>query len=158
MILCHHELIFGAQKNERALPLEEFFKLDQIYFPNPWTLESWRKLLFESSSEIYLSWLSDSNDRILGVLVYLLNLEDSFAHLVKVFVTDGAKRCGRARDLIHNSHTALKRLAVSRYFLEVEATNSAAIALYQHFSYAQIHRRADFYGPGRDALIMERSD
>lgn len=158
MILCHHELVLGSQKKELILPVEELFKLDQIYFPNPWTLESWQKLLFESSSGVYLSWLSDPQDQILGALVYLLNLEDSFAHLVKIFVIDEAKRDGRARELIQHSHTTLKRFAVSNYFLEVEATNRAAIALYRHFSYAQIHCRPNFYGEGRDALIMKRCD
>src|SRR5690606_26170581 len=158
MILCFHELVLSTQKEERALPLEEFCQLDQKYFPNPWTLESWQKLLFESNSEVYLSWISNSQSQILGVLVYLLNLEDSFAHLVKIFVADEAKRDGRARELIQNSHATLKRFAVSKYFLEVEATNKAAIALYKHFLYAQIHRKPNFYGEGRDALIMERRD
>ncbi len=41
-----------------------------------------------------------------------------------------------------------------RIYLEVEATNTAAIALYHRNGFTQVGRLVDYYGPGRDGLHM----
>jgi ribosomal-protein-alanine N-acetyltransferase len=41
--------------------------------------------------------------------------------------------------------------------LEVRADNSAARALYEGLGFAQVGRRRDYYGRGRDAVLMSRS-
>jgi len=42
--------------------------------------------------------------------------------------------------------------------LEVEWTNLAAIALYQRLGFEQLRVRRDYYGQGRDALILKLYD
>jgi ribosomal-protein-alanine N-acetyltransferase len=41
--------------------------------------------------------------------------------------------------------------------LEVAADNSSALALYLGHGFAETMRRRDYYGPGRDALVMEHA-
>jgi ribosomal protein S18 acetylase RimI-like enzyme len=38
----------------------------------------------------------------------------------------------------------------------VRADNAAAIALYRAYGFEQLAVRGDYYGPGRDAMIMRR--
>ena len=47
-------------------------------------------------------------------------------------------------------------MGAERMLLEVEVDNASAIALYDRFGFEPIARRTDYYGPGRDALVMSR--
>jgi ribosomal protein S18 acetylase RimI-like enzyme len=38
--------------------------------------------------------------------------------------------------------------------LEVEDGNEPALALYQQLGFVTLARRSNYYGPGRDALVM----
>jgi ribosomal protein S18 acetylase RimI-like enzyme len=48
------------------------------------------------------------------------------------------------------------REGAARMVLEVEHDNEPAIALYRGYGFRPIAARADYYGPGADAVIMER--
>lgn len=135
--------------------LKLFCELDHHYFPNPWELTSWQKLILESSHELHLSWATSETNEILGLCLFLLNLEDSFAHLVKIFTRDDIKRLGLGSELLSDAQQRLKELGVRKFYLEVESDNQAAIQLYLKFDYKKIHHRRDFYGNGRHADIME---
>ena len=47
-------------------------------------------------------------------------------------------------------------MGAGRMLLEVEVDNTSALALYDRFGFAPVGRRADYYGPGHHALVMER--
>ena len=49
---------------------------------------------------------------------------------------------------------AVRHLGARSVMLEVEWTNLGAIALYQRLGFEQVRVRRDYYGPGRDALIL----
>ena len=40
--------------------------------------------------------------------------------------------------------------------LEVATENTAAISLYENLGYSQISIRSNYYGSGRDALVMQK--
>ncbi len=132
-----------------------FCELDQLYFPNPWQIESWLQLLFASNHELALSWLENQDRQVIGLGLFLVNLEDSFAHLVKIFIHDDYKRNKLGTNLLSTQMERLKNASVTQFYLEVEATNQRAISLYQELGFKKIHHRKDFYGTGRGADIME---
>lgn len=135
-----------------------YFELDQKYFPNPWTLENWDKLLNHSTQDIYLSHALSDQGQVVAFILYLLNPTDHFAHLVKILSVPDIQRQGLALEILRRSEEELRQLKMNHFFLEVEANNAAAIGLYQKCGYRRIHTQRDFYGTGRDALIMERRD
>ena len=49
-----------------------------------------------------------------------------------------------------------RRRKVSRVLLEVRENNLAAQKLYGHHGFASMGRRRSYYGPGLDAVVMER--
>ncbi len=44
----------------------------------------------------------------------------------------------------------------TRMLLEVEHTNAPAITLYGGYGFREVSKRPDYYGPGADALVLER--
>ena len=138
--------------------LLSFYELDQKYFPNPWTIDNWDKLLNHSAQDIYLGHIQSEQAQVIGFILYLLNPTDHFAHLVKVLSVPDVVRNGLGHQMLTRSEDELRQLQITHFFLEVEADNTPAIGLYQKCGYQRIHTQRDFYGNGRDALIMERRD
>jgi ribosomal-protein-alanine N-acetyltransferase len=60
------------------------------------------------------------------------------------------------QDLLTSMVDLLTAQGVDRVYLEVDRTNSAAIALYERLGFQTTDTRRDYYGPGRDALHMRR--
>ena len=48
----------------------------------------------------------------------------------------------------------LKRRGINKVFLEVEHDNAPAIALYEKFGFVRYGLRRDYYGQGKDAVLM----
>ncbi|MCR4730058.1 MAG: ribosomal protein S18-alanine N-acetyltransferase [Saccharofermentans sp.] len=48
----------------------------------------------------------------------------------------------------------LKAQGITKVFLEVEHDNAPAIALYKRSGFADYGYRRDYYGPGKDAVLM----
>ena len=75
------------------------------------------------------------------------------AEILTLAVVPHARRRGLARALLDR---ALAALGDAPLFLEVSAENAAALALYGAAGFEACGRRRDYYGPGRDALLLRR--
>jgi ribosomal-protein-alanine N-acetyltransferase len=80
------------------------------------------------------------------------------ADLHRVVVAPAYRRRGVALRMVRAGLLAVRHLGARAVMLEVEWTNEAAIALYQRLGFEQLHVRHDYYGPGRDALILKLYD
>lgn len=78
------------------------------------------------------------------------------ADLHRVSVAATARRRGVATALWLAARDEAERRGADRVLLEVEEDNAAARAAYVRWGFAIIARRRDYYGPGRDALVMQR--
>lgn len=78
------------------------------------------------------------------------------ADIQTLAVHPGYRGRGIARDLLGRLLTTADASHCTEVLLEVRADNSAAIALYESHGFEVIARRASYYGPGLDALIMRR--
>jgi ribosomal-protein-alanine N-acetyltransferase len=63
---------------------------------------------------------------------------------------------GLGRRLVVALLEEARRRKVSRVLLEVRENNVAAQRLYRHQGFASVGRRGGYYGPGLDAVVMER--
>lgn len=77
------------------------------------------------------------------------------ADLLRVVVAPQARGRGIGRQLVQAGVVATAERGAERALLEVDADNTAARALYAGFGFAEIDRRRNYYGAGRDAVIME---
>lgn len=78
------------------------------------------------------------------------------AELLTLAVVPAWRRLGVGRRLLEDCLAALARAGVGRIFLEVAADNTAARGLYSAAGFRPVGRRRDYYGPGRDALVLAR--
>ncbi|QIK71391.1 GNAT family N-acetyltransferase [Propioniciclava coleopterorum] len=87
-----------------------------------------------------------------GVIAF--SVAGDTADLNRVIVAPDARRAGVARRLVLAGLTWAAEAGASQVMLEVEADNAAARALYDHVGFVALATRANYYGPGRDALVM----
>ena len=50
----------------------------------------------------------------------------------------------------------LALMKIRKVFLEVEVDNAPAIALYEKAGFERYGQRRDYYGPGKDAVLMTK--
>ena len=97
-----------------------------------------------------ISPLMPAPDTVL-VFIFLWNVD-----LHRIVVAPSRRRLGLARAMLVAGLQWAIREGAARMVLEVEHDNEAAIALYRGHGFRPIAARADYYGPGADAVVMER--
>jgi ribosomal-protein-alanine N-acetyltransferase len=81
------------------------------------------------------------------------------SEILTLGVTPAARRRGMAKNLVFKGAEAAADAGAAVMFLEVNATNNAAIALYKGLGFAEIGRRKAYYvaphGMREDALVLK---
>ena len=126
--------------------------LDLKYFPKPWGPESWENI-FEESCERFIL-VDKRDDRVLGFILFELNVVDSFAHLIKILVNPESRGAKIGKNLLNEAMKLLKERGISHFFLEVEEENNVARNLYESVGFKMIHKKKHFYSNGGSAIIM----
>ena len=97
------------------------------------------------------------------ILAYgVLLLAPREAQLLNLTVAAGARRQGLGRALLKRFLADARLRGAEQCFLEVRASNNAAIALYAGEGFAAVARRVAYYPPAatkerEDALVMRRA-
>jgi ribosomal-protein-alanine N-acetyltransferase len=78
------------------------------------------------------------------------------SELLRVMVAPEYRRLGIGRQLIRAGLQWAKDHQAATCWLEVEATNTAAIRAYDELGFDPVGRRGNYYGQGRDAIVMRR--
>ncbi|WP_296136972.1 GNAT family N-acetyltransferase [uncultured Tessaracoccus sp.] len=114
--------------------------------------ERWSETLWadELAGPGRLVLVERADGRLLGAATW--RRTEDVADLDRIVVAPEARRRGVA-DALLGAGTAQLRC---RTLLEVRDDNAPAIALYTKHGFTTIARRPDYYGAGRDALVMER--
>jgi len=131
----------------------ELFEIDRNFFPTPWSIESWINLCDGHNRLLIL--LKNGNDTI-GFCLFDKVIQDSFAHLLKILIIPSYQKLGLSKELLNKALLVLCKSGCTHYFLEVEQSNITAQKLYLSSGFKIIHRKKDFYGENRDALIMTK--
>lgn len=120
-------------------------------FPQPWSEDSWRAELVGDGR---LVLMARRGEDMVGVACF--QHVDEVVDLHRIVVGAEHRRLGFARImLLAGMRWAIGRGA-ARMLLEVEHGNEPAIALYRGYGFRQVATRRSYYGPGADALILER--
>lgn len=121
---------------------EEMARLHAAAFtlPPPW------------STTDFALFLSDPNCFVLGcrdntglTAFALFRVVADEAELLTLATVPSARRQGLARKLLHDGLERARSHDAAQCFLEVAASNQAAILLYQSMGFEQVGRRKDYY-------------
>jgi ribosomal-protein-alanine N-acetyltransferase len=129
----------------------EIQKLDQAFFPHPWTSEQW--LAFNPEHIRLMGWYAES--KLIGFCLFSIVAGDNVAHLLKILVAPTLRSQGVATQFWSAIVKTLKFENVERVYLEVEAGNLAALAFYHKHGFKLLRRNKAYYSNGEDALVME---
>lgn len=123
----------------------------------PWTPGNFRDALLAG----YETLVAERGGRVVAYGV--LALAPGEAQLLNLTVAPGARREGLGREMLRRLVAAAARLGAEQIFLEVRASNLAAIGLYQGEGFVPVARRASYYpgpsadAPREDALVLRRA-
>ncbi len=97
-------------------------------------------------------WCACEGGEITGFLA--LRAAADCCEILNVAVLPACAGRGTGYALVSHALEELKKQGPCRISLEVAEDNGPARALYAKAGFVPLGRRSDFYGPGRDALIM----
>ncbi len=116
-----------------------------------WSRDAWAAELTGADRHVLVA---RSPGGVVGVATFQTVAE--VADLHRVVVRADRRGEGIARRLFTAGTEWAEAMGAERMMLEVEVGNEAALTAYERFGFEPVGRRADYYGPGRDALVMAR--
>ena len=130
---------------------ESILALEQECMPHPWDIKDIAALT-EDDKKIAIAAEED------GVLIGYVGASFIFdeAEIGNICVTSSRRRQGVAGVLFERLYKELQSKGVKTIFLEVERSNTGAIALYERQGFTMYNERKDYYGAGRDALLYRK--
>ena len=141
----------------RANDLDAMHSLDVVCFDPPFRFSRSAMRRFAEAGKARVVIAKDA-DRLVGFII--LNLErvkaERFGYIVTLDVSPAYRRRGIAGQLMHASEQQALSEGCAAVVLHVFTGNEAAIAFYLDRGFLQSRRELDFYGPGRDAWVLQK--
>jgi len=123
---------------------------------DPWPVQDYRNLL-KLESALAMAIVRESDDSLAAFLLCQIALDT--ADVLMVATHPEIRRKGYARALLQSLLKRLGERGTARLTLDVAATNTAAIALYQSMQFVRDGLRPKYYKAGDkrvDAVLMSR--
>ena len=136
--------------NKEHIP--QIAALEVLCFSAPWSENA---IKTELENPLSLWCVAVENDRVAGYIGSQSVMDE--ADMMNLAVLPEYRRMGIARTLVETLIDHLKQQKVRCLALEVRASNSPAIALYEGMGFSQVGRRPGYYQkPKEDALILRK--
>jgi ribosomal-protein-alanine N-acetyltransferase len=129
--------------------------IETVSFPAPWGRASFERELSAKTSRslVIKKRQQEERDKVVAYLCFRL-LEDEM-HIMNLAVDPAYRRCGVATFLLEYGLRLAKGCGSKIAFLEVRASNHAAIKLYTKIGFCEAGRRRKYYSETReDAVVM----
>lgn len=114
-----------------------------------WSSDEFAALLVQPG---VAGWIALDGDEPVGLLLARAAADE--AEILTLAVLPAQRRRANARRLIGALFDWAAASSLQRLHLEVAEDNAAARALYVRCGFVPCGRRRDYYGPGRDALLL----
>ena len=132
--------------------IDDVADLEKLCFSDPWSESS---IASELRNPLSTWFVALDNDRVVGYVGSQSVLDG--ADMMNIAVSPEYRRMGIAQALVERLEAALKVKGVICLALEVRASNTPAIALYEKLGFYVAGRRPNYYRhPKEDALIMRQ--
>jgi len=134
----------------RTADLGAVLRIEDAVFDEAWSRRLFEEELAQRTSRAYrAAWVGRELVAYGGIMAV-----DDEAHLNNIAVAPAWQGTGIGTVLLCDLvRTALAK-GLAHLTLEVQVGNEPALALYRRFGLAPVGVRPDYYGAGRDALIM----
>jgi ribosomal-protein-alanine N-acetyltransferase len=142
-------------RDAKSADIAQIVAIERLSFDQPWSRASFVHELSLPFSRTLVS-LTD-NGPVADLMGYLCRwLVADECHILSLAVDPRFRRNGIAAILMGDviAEAVLKRVTVMT--LEVRRSNLPARNLYRKLNFAERRVRKNYYGPGEDAIIMER--
>ncbi|MCR5716236.1 MAG: ribosomal protein S18-alanine N-acetyltransferase [Lachnospiraceae bacterium] len=129
-------------------------QVEEACFSTPWSEKVYTETIANENA-LYLIAVEEETQRVIATCGFMNILGEG--DISNVAVLDAYRGQGIASRMMEELLCRGKELGMTQYILEVRASNTPAIGLYEKFGFSQIGRRRLFYEhPSEDALIMQR--
>ena len=138
----------------QATDLDAVMQIEPTLYSHPWTRGNFN----DSLKSQHEAWVLMRQDTMIGYALMMIVLDET--ELLNISIALPYQRQGLGRMLLMQMTAHARALGVTNMFLEVRASNTAAIALYACAGFAEVNVRRDYYPAekGReDAVIMKVS-
>ena len=136
----------------KAEHVPQVAQLEKICFSDPWSEMS----IAHELESLWSYWLvAVDGDTVAGYIGSQSSIDE--ADIMNVAVHPDYRRQGIAENLINTLVADLKKRGCHALLLEVRASNTPAITLYEKLGFAQVGSRKNYYrNPKEDALILRK--
>lgn len=131
-------------RNATMADLEWLATLHKEAFTTAWKPEMFKQPI--ESGQVIIA------DRV-GFIIYEIIGEE--AEIKTIVTSQHARRNGVANFLLKDMLKNLQEKKILKLFLEVEHDNIAAVKLYEKLGFKKFSERKNYYGTGRNALLMQ---
>ena len=141
----------------RAEKAQDCARLHGAAFAHPWSAEEVAALI-ESGSTLAAAALDPASSRLRGFVIARLAADE--AEILTIAVDSAMRGRGVGRALLAENLRQAANAGARAMFLEVDADNASALALYNRFGFVKVGERAGYYrrkdGARATAIIMRR--
>ena len=131
--------------------VQEIMALEQGSIEHPWESKAIETLITDSNKTCLIAEL----DGTIAAYVGAESVLDE-SNIGNIVTHKDYRGRGFATRLFNALLEELKEQGITKVFLEVEHDNAPAIALYKRSGFADYGYRRDYYGPGKDAVLMSK--
>jgi ribosomal-protein-alanine N-acetyltransferase len=131
--------------------LGAIMQIEPTIYSHPWT----RGNFSDSLKSGYSAWMMMQGQTVIGYALMMMVLDE--AHLLNISVAKAYQKQGFGRMILDKMQMVAKQYHAANMFLEVRASNIAAISLYESVGFNEMSIRRNYYPAkqGReDAVLM----
>ena len=144
-----------SYRDATVMDLPVLVSLDRQYFADTaWPIEQFREEIGGATRKFIIG---EAAGEVVAYAGAFLPSVGGAADLMTIAVDPEYRKQGIATHLIAELEKWAKSKGGDSMMLEVEVTNSGAIALYLKLGYKKLNIRKNYYGYGKDAQIMKRA-
>jgi len=137
----------------RESDLAEVRTIETLSFSNPWSENTFRGEIQNTSVSFPAVVVEKPGDRVVGYIIYWHIREDVQVNNVAVHPDYRGRGIGEA--LMRHVIEKVRANGATFMILEVRSSNAAAIALYKKLAFEVLGTRNNYYtNPDEDALLM----
>ena len=131
--------------------VQAIMALEQGSIEHPWESKAIETLITDSNKTCLIAEL----DGTIAAYVGAESVLDE-SNIGNIVTHKDYRGRGIATQLFDALLKKLKEQGIVKVFLEVEHDNAPAIALYEKSGFTKYGHRRDYYGPGKDAVLMSK--